>query len=64
MADIWSDVTSQEEIENQVMARNKRHPQETVREWGVTIWPLMNEIQAHHGLNPHVDDLLVGRFET
>ena len=60
----WMDVTSQEEIESQIMARNKRHLQQTAREGGVTTGPLMNEIQANHGLNSRVDDLLAGRFET
>ena len=41
---IWRDVTSQEEIESQIMARNKRHCQQTAREEGVTIGPLMNGI--------------------
>ena len=45
------------------MVRNKRHLQQTAREGGVTTWPLMNEIQANHGLNPRVDDLLAGKFE-
>ena len=31
---------------------------------GVTTGPLMNEIQANHGLNSRVGDLLAGRFET
>jgi len=57
-------VTSQEEIESQIMARNKRHLQQTAREGGVTTGPLMNEIQANHGLNSRVDNLLAGRFET
>ena len=35
-ADIWSDFISQEEIESQIMARNKRHLQKTAREEGVT----------------------------
>ena len=43
-ADIWSNVTSQEEIESQIMARNKRHLQQTAREGGVTTGPLMHEI--------------------
>ena len=60
----WTDVTSREEIESQIMARNKRHLQQTAREGGVTTGPLMNEIQANHGLNSRVDDLLAGRFET
>ena len=63
-ADIWSDVTSQEEIESQIMARNKRHLQHTAREGGITTGKLMHEIQANHGLNPRADDLLLGRFET
>ena len=49
-ADIWSDVTSQEEIESQIMERNKRHMQQTARGGGITTGPLMNEIQANHGL--------------
>ena len=64
LAEIWSDVTSQEEMESQTIARNKRHPQQTTREEGVATGPLMNEIQANHGLNPRVDDLLAGKFET
>ena len=35
LADIWSNVTSQEEIGSQIiMARNKRHLQQTAREGG------------------------------
>ena len=49
-ADIWSDVISQEEIESQIMERNKRHMQQTARGGGITTGPLMNEIQANHGL--------------
>ena len=45
------------------MTRNKRHMQQTAREEGITIGPLMDEIQANHGLNPRVDALLAGRFE-
>ena len=45
------------------MERNKRHLQQTVSEGGITTGSLMNEIQANHGLNPRVDDLLPGRFE-
>ena len=63
-AAFWTDVTPQEEVESQIMAINKRHLKQTVREGGVTTGPLMNEIQANHGLNPRVDDLLAGRFET
>jgi len=63
-AAFWTDVTSQEEIESQIMARNKRHLQQTAREGGFTTRPLMGEIQANHGLNSRVDDLLAGRFET
>ena len=32
------------------------------KEEGVTTGLLMNEIQANHGLNQNVDDLLVGKF--
>ena len=45
------------------MARNKRHIQQAARKEGVTIGPLMNEIQANHKLNPRVDNLLAGKFE-
>ena len=45
------------------MTRNKRHLQQTVGEGGIATGPLMNEIQANHGLNPRVDDLLAGKFE-
>ena len=62
-AEIWIDVTSQEEIESQIMVRNKRHLQQTARERGVTTWLLVNEIQANHGLNTRGDDLLAGKFE-
>ena len=34
LAALWTDLTSQEEIESQIMARNKRHLQQTMREGG------------------------------
>ena len=61
-ANIWRDVTSQEEIKKQTMARNKRHLQHTKRKEGVTTCPLMNDIQEKHGLNKKVDDLLARKF--
>ena len=33
---IWREVTSQEEIEKQLIAQNKRHLQQTAREEGIT----------------------------
>ena len=61
-ANIWRDVTSQEEIKKQTMVRNKRHLQHTERKEGVTTCPLMNDIQEKHGLNKKVDDLLARKF--
>ena len=58
------DVTSQDEIESQIKARNKRHLEQIAREEWVTTGPLMSEIQANHGVNSQVDDLLAGTFET
>ena len=43
-ADIWRYVTSQEEINSQIMARNKKHPPRTAREEGVTTGPLIDKI--------------------
>ena len=62
--DIWGGVTSQEEIESQIMAKNRRHLQQTARKEEVITGPLVNEFEANHGLNLRVDDLLAGRFVT
>ena len=61
---IWRDLTSWEDIEMQIIVRNKSHPQQTTREKGVTTGPLMNDIQVNPGLSATADDLLTGKFVT
>ena len=62
LTNIWRDVTSEEEIKKQTMARNKRHLQQTAREQGVTTGPLMNNIRTNHGMDATADDLFAEKF--
>ena len=49
--DILRDVSNQQEIEREVIARNRRHLQQIEQEQGVTEDPLLKEIHAHYGIN-------------
>ena len=61
-ANILRDVTSEEEIERQIMTRSMRYFQQTAMKEVVTIGPSMTGIQANHGLNSEMDDILADKF--
>ena len=63
-ARMWCDVTSQEKIETMLMARNKRHLQQTAIEGGESNGPVMTELTQDHGLSEMADKLLAGTYET
>ena len=62
--DIWREVTNQGAIEQEIIARNRRHLQQIEREQGVTEGPLLKEIHANYGINPSAKAILAGTYET
>ena len=61
---LWTDITSQEEIEAHLLRRNKRHLEQTSREQGISTAPLLSDIRENNGINPLVMDILDGSFDT
>lgn len=61
-ADLWRDVTSQQEIESLLLARNQRHLEQAQREGGrSTLTPILN-LRADHGFNPMAEKVLMGTY--
>ncbi|KAL7524524.1 hypothetical protein ACHAWF_002609, partial [Thalassiosira exigua] len=63
-AHIWEDVTKPEDIERLLLARNKRHLEQTDREKDPNTAPIMDELHENFGINEQVNKLLDGRYET
>ena len=57
---VWTDVTSQEEIESLLLERNKRHLQQTAREKGLSTEPPLTFIRRDHGINIDARRILDG----
>ena len=60
----WEDVTSQQDIEQHLLRRNRRHLEQTDREQGPSTHALLTDIRANHGFNPLTADLKDGTFDT
>ena len=62
-ARMWRDVTSPQEIEKELLARNKRHLQQMDREGGPHNLAPMSSFQANYGINPATDQLLRREYQ-
>jgi hypothetical protein len=61
---IWEDLDSQESIEISLLARNRRHLEQTAREQGISTFPPLSTIRGNFGINPLTDGILDGTFAT
>ena len=61
---VWEDVTSQSQVEQLTMKRNKRHLQQTAIEGGASSGPIMSELIADHGCSEAADRLIEGKYTT
>ena len=57
---LWRDVTAAEEIEMELLQRNKMHLKQSDREGGISTGPVMTAVQENHGLNPLSQKILDG----
>lgn len=57
---MWVDITSQSEIEAALLARNKRHLQQTAREQGISTRPPLTTLRVNHGFNDMATAVLDG----
>ena len=57
---MWVDVTSQIEIERALLARNKRHLQQTAREEGISTRPPISTLKQNDGFNDMSTAILQG----
>ena len=60
---MWQDVTSQSEIEQILLRRNRRHLEQTAREGGVSTRPPLTTLRESHGFNPLSDSVLAGTHQ-
>jgi hypothetical protein len=62
---LWQDVTSGEEIEKELIRRNRMHLEQVDREEGISTQPLLTELRKDHGFNPLSSAILNGeKLET
>ena len=61
---MWVDVTSQTEIERALLARNKRHLQQTAREEGISTRPPLATLKLNDGFNDMSTAILNGTSLT
>ena len=61
---IWSDVGSQENIEICLLARNRRHLEQTAREQGISTGPPLTTLRENFGFNPFSEGVLHGNYVT
>ena len=57
---LWQDVTSREEIEQELINRNRMHLEQVAREDGISTQPLMTELRKEHGFNSFSSAILNG----
>lgn len=57
---LWRDVTVAEEIETELLQRNKMHLEQTDREGGISMGQVMTAVRENHGLNPVSQKILDG----
>lgn len=57
---MWYDVTSQTDIEQALLRRNKRHLQQTAKEEGISTRPPLTHLRENFGLNPMTRMILQG----
>ena len=57
---LWQDVTSGEEIEEELMRRNRMHLEQVAREEGISTQPLLTELRRDHGFNNFSSAILNG----
>ena len=61
---LWRDVTAAEEIERELLQRNKMHLEQTDREGGISTGRTMKAIREDHGVNPLSRKILDGEQIT
>ena len=57
---LWRDVTAAEEIEKELLQRNKMHLEQTDREGGISTGRTMTAVREDHGVNPLSQRILDG----
>ena len=57
---MWTDITSQTEIEKALLQRNKRHLQQTAREEGISTKPPLTTLRENYGFNSMATKVLDG----
>ena len=60
----WQDLETQEDIESNLIERNRRHLEQTAREHGISTKAPLTTIRANYGLNPLTDQILDGTLST
>ena len=61
---LWRDITSAEEIEHELLQRNKMHLEQTAREEGISVKETLSALRENNGFNPLSEKVLNGEQIT